>query len=399
MTDNEFDDHFKKRLHKYEGEIPDEMWQRIIAEKEKRRGGYTWIYLAVILMLAISITGIYRFYKGTNSNDTDNTTITDTKNKTNGINKTDTAVNTNETILPDDKNITGLTVLSNKINTGKKYRRPQFVKKQITENNNYQSIEKSTGEEVNTAKRSNGESLDHAAADTTKTTAQRNPANEPITADDESTEQNEDYDKLSLQIFVSPDIPFSVIHSSNKDYEKLLNDNISMKLSYTAGASVNFAVTKRVALSTGIQYSRVNETISGNDTVAGGKYKRTNHFSFINVPFTISYKTKWTTAFQTSLKAGVLLNVSSKYEGAMPDAFGQLRDISQNVYESNTATSIYTAVNFSKQFTGNLDFFAEPYFRWQTKSMVNDHQFFTRKINTAGLALGIQWRLHKEESK
>lgn len=31
--------------------------------------------------------------------------------------------------------------------------------------------------------------------------------------------------------------------------------------------------------------------------------------------------------------------------------------------------------------------------------MVNDIQSFTRKINTAGLALGIQWRLYKHEDK
>ena len=48
---------------------------------------------------------------------------------------------------------------------------------------------------------------------------------------------------------------------------------------------------------------------------------------------------------------------------------------------------------------GKPDVFAEPYFRWQTKNFANNLQPFTRKINTAGLALGIQLKLYKEENK
>ena len=139
------------------------------------------------------------------------------------------------------------------------------------------------------------------------------------------------------------------------------------------------------------QYISEAEKISGNDSLASS-YHLSNHFSFLNVPFTASYKMRWANSFKTSLKAGILLNISSNYKGKMPDAFGALADIN-NAYIHNTGVSIYTAVNFSKPVTHKLDVFAEPYFRFQTKNITSNLQPFTRKIQTAGLALGIEFKL------
>ncbi len=407
MTDNELDDIFKKRLQQYEGEIPADMWQRINTGKKKRRGGYIWLYLVAAIVLVIFTTGIYHFYTGTGKKEKDanSIVITGKEKKTDSFNETGTATKTNEAISNKkissaDKNITALTALSKKITKYEKHHDLKPVNKQIDESISYPSSSKNNNERLNDMESSNPEISDHAITDAINKKPPGEPANENIAenSNDDSLAQDEEYDKLALQFFVSPDIPFSSIHSSNKDYEKFLKDNISMKLSYTVGASVSFAVNKRIALSAGIQYSRANETVSGFDSVMN-TYKRSNHLSFINMPLTVSYKTKWTKAFQTLLKAGILLNVSSTYKGYMPDEYGHFTDISNNVYESNTATSIYTAINFSKPFTKSLEVFAEPYFRWQTKNMANDIQPFTRKISTAGLALGIQWRLYKDEDK
>ena len=64
--DNEFDDLFKKRLRQYEGDIPDDMWERIIADKKKRREGYIWQRYLIALMLLLFMGGIYWFYSGWN---------------------------------------------------------------------------------------------------------------------------------------------------------------------------------------------------------------------------------------------------------------------------------------------------------------------------------------------
>ena len=59
--------------------------------------------------------------------------------------------------------------------------------------------------------------------------------------------------------------------------------------------------------------------------------------------------------------------------------------------------SVYAAVNFSKPITPKLDVFAEPYFRFQAKNIANNLQPFTRKIQTAGLALGVEFKLYKND--
>jgi hypothetical protein len=398
MSDNEFDDIIRKKLEQYEGEIPADMWQRIAIGKKKRRGVYKWYRYLIALLLLLVLVGVYEFFPYQNEKAT-------IDNITNDDNSTQKLLDT--TNISSSKNQEGIAAGKHAfetIATTRKFNHQTFQQSlqsgyQVFRNNEEPIVGHAgdTRTENDVSQYMIGDSLN---ADTAKVQAQKPTVIASTVADmgndADSIVRNEEHDKISLQVFASPDIPFSTIHSSNSGYEKLLNDGIAMKLSYTIGASIDIAVNKRISLSSGIQYSRVNEKISGNDSTAGS-YHLSNHFSFLNVPLLVSYKTRWTSSFRTSLKAGILVNISANYKGKMPDAFGALTDISHDTYLRNTGISVYTAVNFSKPVTHKLHFFAEPYFRFQAKNIANNLQPFTRKIQTAGLALGVEFKLYRDE--
>jgi hypothetical protein len=402
MADNEFDDLFNKRLHQYEGDVPADMWQRIAGEKKKRRGVYIWRHYFIALLLLLLVTGMYRFYTGLNEKNTGGNINNDIKNKVQPLTTINDTSNTNEEVSSPDINKINAITPSKKLTTNHTLNRLLFSKNKITADSGNQIFAESYIKELPEQEEQNTAIYNKFIGDTIKTSIQKKPALTQTAnkedSNESSTKENEAPDKISLQVFGSPDIPFSSIHSSNSNYEKLLRNAVNMRLSYTIGVGISFAFSRKISLSSGIQYSRVNEAISY-DSIQPGSSSIRNHFSFINVPVIISYHTGWTSSFQTSLEAGVLFNISSKYTRFMPDVFGGVTDISHGVYERNTGVSIYTAVNFSKPVTNKLDVFAEPYFRFQTKNIADNIQPFTRKIQTAGLALGIQLKLFKDEKK
>ena len=52
MTDNQFDDIFKKRLENFDSKVPDDMWQRINKKDKDRKVFFIprWYWLALLLL-------------------------------------------------------------------------------------------------------------------------------------------------------------------------------------------------------------------------------------------------------------------------------------------------------------------------------------------------------------
>jgi hypothetical protein len=353
--------------------------------------------------MLLFVIGAYYYNAEWNKKNTEDNIVTGSKHKTKPLNAdvADTS-NAHKKISLQGIDKTYSIAFSKRSNTNHKTGKPIFLKNSVNENNSGRTSvidqAQALAEQEKSKPITSGSTYIHTADTLTRknTMAAKGTGNDED--DKDSANEVEEHDKVSLQFFVSPDVPFNNIYSSNSDYEKLLHNSVKMKLSYTIGAAINIALSKNISLSSGIQYSHVNEKIAFEDSLQT-LHTGINHFNFINVPLIINYKTAWTSSFHTSLKAGVLFNISSEYKGSMPDAFGELTDIGHGVYERNTGVSIYTAINFSKPVDSKINVFAEPYYRWQTKNIANNMQPFTRKISTAGLALGVEFKLFKDEKK
>ena len=399
MTDNEFDDILKKRFHQHESDVPADMWQRIADNKKKRRFGYWWWYTTILLLLLI-VSGGYIYYIARNKK-TDRENIAahlkNAKQKTDNNNSQHINEQNDSTAAINKNNITYSSANNDHTYALKKL---QNINRSVIKNNSEQIFIADNDKPLQKQEYTNSTRKVTSNSDSVKKPAQKNQLtaqtvnNTNENAD--SIEETADHDKFSLQLFASPDLPFSNIQSSNNRYHETLKNDITMRLSYTLGAGITLAVSKKISLSTGIQYTRVNENISFDDSALSTHTTSVNYLSFINVPFIVHYKTELTSSFHTSVNAGVLVNISGRYKGIMPDPFGGTTNVSK-VYKSNTAISLYAGINFSKSITTSTDVFIEPCFRFQTKNIADNLQPFTRKFCTAGLALGIQYRLFKND--
>ncbi len=151
---------------------------------------------------------------------------------------------------------------------------------------NNDTLQKQAYTNSTTGVATNSDSIKKPAQKNKLTVQTANNANE----DADSIEETANHDKFSLQLFASPDLPFSKIQSSNNSYRETLKNDITMRLSYTIGAGINIAVSKKISLSTGIQYTRVNEKISFDDSALSTHTTSINHLNFINVPLIARYK-------------------------------------------------------------------------------------------------------------
>jgi len=61
-----------------------------------------------------------------------------------------------------------------------------------------------------------------------------------------------------------------------------------------------------------------------------------------------------------------VVNISSRYKGLIPAPFGGTLNIkTDDVYVSNIGVALFVSLSLSKQLTKTIDFYGEPYLRYQ----------------------------------
>ena len=74
MSENKFDEFFRKKLQWYSSPVPGDMWQRIQEKKEKDRKGFFFKWLLAALPLLFLIAGYFILH--TNKNNVQDKAIT-----------------------------------------------------------------------------------------------------------------------------------------------------------------------------------------------------------------------------------------------------------------------------------------------------------------------------------
>jgi hypothetical protein len=414
MTDNQFDDIFKKRLENFDSQVPDDMWQRINKKDKDRKVFFIprWYWLA-LLFLFVGVGGY--FILNNNTNEKVGNNLSKTENAINGKtneNKPPKEILNKKSIAGNDtdndktaviKNTNNIIKTTSKIIKQKKLvnNSTSFSSNQISANNDIIStnqdhnaneivMDKSNHTDSNTIKLS---VIKKSATDSSATVDENN--NDPKKDDEENL------DKFSLELYASPDFPFNSISSDDKSYEQALKDAGKMQLSYSVGARLRIRINKSWAAKIGVQYSQVNEKMNFVDsTLSSRNASHKNRYKSVDIPLLLVYTKKWSESFNTSVNAGVLLNITSKYKGAIPDPYGDAMHIDNtNIYKKNTGVNLFLGIDLSKQLNNRTDIFTEPYFRYRIKSITTDMQSFDQKINAIGISFGVRYRLFKKQDE
>jgi hypothetical protein len=411
MTDKQLDDLFKKRLGQHSSSVPDDMWTRIVGDERDPEGfGILMKSLPFLLILFIGFVGWYLVVE--TKHDEKKAAVKSNNEKQTLHNQRTNDVTTKKmtnATKPDDIDVTST-------NGGVANDRPERNKqlrtgfRNLTQRNgsHWQKM-KTIAEKVESAIDGNANIIQNSSSDSasmSQETAKAKSSAQPDTSlsanvnrdayEDQKDEKEDVKDKISVELFVSPQVPINNIHSVNSYYENELKNAISSRFSYNIGGRVTFGITSKLSAKVGLVYDHINEKAAFMDSTASANRSYNNRYSSFSVPLLLSYKFISESAFNARLTAGVEVNIHSSYKGAIPSVFGEALDLkSRNVYNTTSGVRVYIGVALVKQITNRFHVFAEPYLRVTTKNMADDLQPFTHRINTVGVSLGLKYELWK----
>jgi Outer membrane protein beta-barrel domain len=243
-----------------------------------------------------------------------------------------------------------------------------------------------------------------------------------------------------LEVYASPDYSFKKVSPPDRfnpflDTSNVLprylaqkNDAESFRGAFSAGINISKSLSENWLLRTGVRYGQVNErfnyrnenerrlitvitertiirgpgdTLIVRDTSVveqfGARVKTTyNRYRSIDIPVLMSYefgRDNW----KFNVTGGVIVNLRSWYKGAVLDtSYLPLTFTSKkgnDIYKSNIGLGFYGSFRVLRSINEHLEFYAEPYFRFNPSEMTTGRSPFKQTIQNAGLQFGIRYRL------
>lgn len=406
MTDKQLDDLFKKSLEKHSSDVPDDMWARINSDNRKRRR--TVILTRSMLFLLLSFSAGISWYVFINSNNYQeiNKTMADQQ----PLNNTSSSDNRkmyekamsqkvhdssdNKLLLSGSRN--------NKLNRAfKAYDNERsesndhaFIGNGLIDNNRLNDNNVHiTGNSRNANNNPKNELTSSKAGISKDSSTLKDSGG--IAAGNEKEEIKESTnDKIAIELYASPQLPFTDIASGNSSYENVLKNSIHSRLSFNIGARFRVSITKELSAKIGVQLDRISEKVTFKDSALSSNSTYNNQYKSINVPLLLSYEIPWHRMINASFTSGIILNIHSSYKGAIPSVYGQSMNIDNgNIYNKNTGVSLYVSLSLSKEIGNKFSLFAEPYFCYPVKNMADQFQSFKQRINTTGISFGVRHNL------
>jgi len=459
MMDNQFDAFFRKKLADYSSQVPGDMWRRIKQRKDKER---RIIILLALLLMAVGGATSYFVFSGKqqnkeniassqkgrlNSNDYSSnknkkdeaviiqSDITSKKGKNkNSLTKNNKTIKNEEgsenvdAMNKNNKSVLNKSPKEKNIKTGNEEKGNESATKSSVPHLSKNIPDLSVNNLKQSTIKSN-EDITPKQGDQKKSLLQKDSLsrNEQNARTHTITIHAPLINNLALEVYLSPDIPFSKTSSTNTAYLRSKDSTSQMQLSYTIGARLSALFGNHIVAKIGLQYSEINEKFNyannnairtvpvviqrfladaagtmrvvfdtSNLTQAGTQYKLTyNHYKSIDVPILIGYETG-NDRFKAAINTGLILNINTSYNGDLLDSSLNPIDIgSNNVYKSNTGVSLYLGLSLATKLNNRFHLFTEPYIRYRLSDMTGTHEPFTQKINVGGLSFGLRYNFKK----
>jgi len=231
--------------------------------------------------------------------------------------------------------------------------------------------------------------------------------------------------------YISPDYSLQTVNniSASQQYLNQKDSAERMQIGFTAGVRLVKPLNNHLQLTTGLQYSQINQkyiyrseneiklttvvtvrTIirAPGDTVVvrdtsivqniGFKNKvEKNRFRSIDIPILLGYQFGRGTV-KVGVNAGVILNVSSWYEGVMLDSSLAVVPVQKGsqVYKSKLGMGLYAGINVTKELSNDMQLFVEPYYKHSIDNITSGSMPYQQKFGTAGVLMGVRWSLNRK---
>lgn len=380
-TNRHFDEHIKEQFSNYAPDVHSHIWEKIIAEKDKKRPVGFWVsmfgnrgkLLLLCLIIALSSGGAWLYYKN-NITVKQTTALSELKEKRSGNNQTDIA----STTAPADQQFnagtpavqTPVDNITPGIHTSlsSKEKTRSAVKSPLPETNDEAIMNVQPGKFytglgnvlVNTTSPepeedeyagAGGTILGRLTYNAEKITAKRKSGNKqellhfnPILfLPDCPIEKDAAGNKRYFEFYGSVDHGFrSMQDTGNSAYLQKRKETTSFKSGFSAGVRYTKVFKNSMSVRGGVNFSQINEKFTFNqgniiqvtyitnangDTVGsyitkGSRYKTTNNrYRTIDIPIMIGYELG-NGKLHLNINAGPVINIYSWQKGDVLDASG-----------------------------------------------------------------------------
>ena len=101
---------------------------------------------------------------------------------------------------------------------------------------------------------------------------------------------------------------------------------------------------------------------------------------------------------KVGINAGVILNVSSWYEGVILDSSLAVVPVQKGsqVYKSKLGMGLYAGINITKELSDDMQLFVEPYYKHSLDNITSGSVPYQQKFGTAGVLMGVRWSLNRK---
>ena len=443
-----FDDFIRGQLNSYTPEVPERIWNNIVAERNTKPKGFwlNWLNAGNILLVTlILITAGVGYYFIASPKDKFNIAAQKNEHKKDQDQVNLNAENNNKVDPPvlNEKNTVVLAQDENTINSN------DLLNKEYSSNTNTNQSAKTKDQKIRESDLfssqniigANNASLTNdltkllfpfsfANAREIENTQKVNKVNVKL-PDCPTIEKNAAGNKKYWELYAGPDYVFDNYKTygdtASNNYLQKRKASTKFASAFSAGVRYTKVFNNGMSVRSGVNYSQVNEkfiyfnpneikyitvittrvvirspgdTLYINDTLqyqqSGARTKTTyNRYRNIDIPLVIGYELG-NGKIHANINAGVIINIYSWYKGDMLDTTYQPVSITtgkgnkQYQYKNNIGVGFLGSISMYYKLNDQMHLVLEPYFRYNLSPMSNNNSNLQQRFHTTGIRAGIR---------
>jgi len=183
-------------------------------------------------------------------------------------------------------------------------------------------------------------------------------------------------------------------------YSALRNNQEDLKVSNSFAVRMGISTLKGWGLRSGIQYSRMSQTLTLTIPDASNGRTSKNTFETIDIPLILTKEQSFG-KLRAGLSLGTYLNMAFNQKGSFYSPGGTLIEFTSSkpgaypAFKNRLGASLYSGISLSIPIGNSLEFMAEPYVRSRIPSISAEDYVLEQKIWYGGLFIGFRKQIGK----
>lgn len=183
-------------------------------------------------------------------------------------------------------------------------------------------------------------------------------------------------------------------------YSTLRNNQENLKVSNSFAVRMGISTLKGWGLRSGIQYSRMSQTLTLIIPDASQRTTSKNTFETIDIPLILTKEQSFG-KLRAGLSLGTYLNMAFNQKGSFYSPGGALIEFTSSkpgaypAFKNRLGASLYSGISLSIPIGNSLEFMAEPYVRSRIPSVSAEDYVLEQKIWYGGLFIGFRKQIGK----